>query len=95
MHDSTQSRVALTRRQFSRAALAATGLAPLRVRELFGVIRELSAGGLTIMLVEQNVASSLRLADTAHVLEAGRIVLSGSGMGLLEDASVRQAYLGL
>jgi len=70
------------------------GLAPLLVRAVFRVIRELFARGLTIILVEQNVASSLRLADTAHVLETGRIVLSGSGASLIYNPTVQQAYLG-
>jgi branched-chain amino acid transport system ATP-binding protein len=71
------------------------GLAPAIVRDVLRVIRELAASGLTIILVEQNVAASLRLAAEAHVLETGRIVLSGSGTALLNDPAVQQAYLGL
>src|SRR6202048_3318945 len=71
------------------------GLAPAIVRDVLRVIRELAASGLTIILVEQNVAASLRLAAEAHVLETGRIVLSGSGTALLNDSAVQQAYLGL
>jgi branched-chain amino acid transport system ATP-binding protein len=71
------------------------GLAPALCRELFRLIGTLSAEGHTIILVEQNVAASLRLADAAHVLENGRLVLSGSGLGLLENPRVREAYLGL
>jgi branched-chain amino acid transport system ATP-binding protein len=71
------------------------GLAPAIVREVFRVIRELASSGLTIILVEQNVAASLHLAAHAHVLETGRIVLSGTGTALLNDPGVRQAYLGL
>jgi branched-chain amino acid transport system ATP-binding protein len=71
------------------------GLAPAVVRGMFQVIRELAAAGLTIILVEQNVAASLRLADQAHVLETGRIVLSGSGTAVLENPAMQQAYLGL
>jgi branched-chain amino acid transport system ATP-binding protein len=71
------------------------GLAPAMVREVFRVIRELASSGLTIILVEQNVAASLHLAARAHVLDTGRIVLSGSGAALLNDPAVKQAYLGL
>ncbi len=71
------------------------GLAPALVQELFRTIRELAAGGMTIILVEQNVAASLKLAQRAYVLENGRIVLSGSGAALLADPAVKQAYLGL
>ena len=71
------------------------GLAPALVGEVFRTIRELHAQGMTILLVEQNVAASLQLADRACVLENGRIVLEGSGAALLEDARVKEAYLGL
>jgi branched-chain amino acid transport system ATP-binding protein len=71
------------------------GLAPALVQEVFRVIRRLHEEGLTIVLVEQNVAVSLRLAAHAYVLENGRIVLSGRGEDLLRNDSVRQAYLGL
>jgi branched-chain amino acid transport system ATP-binding protein len=71
------------------------GLAPTLVQELFRVIRELNESGLTILLVEQNVAVSLKLASRAYVLENGRITLSGTGAELLADDRVRQAYLGM
>jgi branched-chain amino acid transport system ATP-binding protein len=71
------------------------GLAPVIVHDVFRAIRQLCASGLTVILVEQNVAASLRLADAAYVLETGRIVLSGSGTALLDDPAVQQAYLGL
>jgi branched-chain amino acid transport system ATP-binding protein len=71
------------------------GLAPTIVHDVFGIVRALAADGITIILVEQNVAASLKLADHAHVLENGRIVLSGSGAALLDDPGVQQAYLGL
>ncbi len=71
------------------------GLAPAVVFEVFGVIRRLHDNGMTVLLVEQNVAASLKLADRAYVLENGRIVLAGSGAELLGDARVREAYLGL
>jgi len=71
------------------------GLAPTIVHDMFAIIRKLAADGITIILVEQNVAASLKLADQAHVLENGRIVLSGTGAALLDDPGVQQAYLGL
>ena len=71
------------------------GLAPALVQEVFRVIKRLHEEGLTIVLVEQNVAVSLKLAHRAYVLENGRIVISGRGQDLLHDDRVRQAYLGL
>jgi branched-chain amino acid transport system ATP-binding protein len=71
------------------------GLAPTVVQEVFQTIKALHGRGLTIILVEQNVAVSLRLAQSAYVLENGRIVMRGSGAELLADDRVRQAYLGL
>ena len=71
------------------------GLSPALVQELFRIIRTLAAEGMTIILVEQNVAASLRIAQTAYVLENGRVVLSGTGEALLADPAVKQAYLGL
>ncbi len=71
------------------------GLSPALVQELFRIIRALAAEGMTIILVEQNVAASLRIAQTAYVLENGRVVLSGTGQALLADPAVKQAYLGL
>ena len=71
------------------------GLAPLVAKEVLHAIHVLNARGLTILLVEQNVAVSLRISQHAYVLENGRIVMSGSGEQLLRDDRVRQAYLGL
>ena len=71
------------------------GLSPALVQELFRIIRSLAAEGMTIILVEQNVAASLRIAQSAYVLENGRVVLSGTGEALLADPAVKQAYLGL
>jgi len=71
------------------------GLAPALVQSMLATVRELNAGGLTCVLVEQNVAASLKLATHAYVLENGRITLSGSGGELLGDDRVRQAYLGM
>ncbi len=71
------------------------GLAPAVVHQVLKAIRDLNAAGLTCVLVEQNVAVSLKLASRAYVLENGRITLSGSGEQLLADDRVRQAYLGM
>jgi len=71
------------------------GLAPAVVQEMFGVIRRLNEDGMTVVLVEQNVAVSLTMAAHAYVLENGRIVLEGTGQELLNNDGVRQAYLGL
>jgi branched-chain amino acid transport system ATP-binding protein len=71
------------------------GLAPVVVQEVLHCIRLLNERGLTIVLVEQNVAVSLRISSRAYVLENGRIVMSGTGDKLLHDDRVRQAYLGL
>ncbi len=71
------------------------GLAPTVVQEVFHIIRTLNARGMTILLVEQNVAVSLKISAQAYVLENGRIVMSGTGEALLHDDRVRQAYMGL
>jgi branched-chain amino acid transport system ATP-binding protein len=71
------------------------GLAPALVQDVFRVIRRLNQEGMTILLVEQNVAVSLSLATHAYVLENGRVAMTGSGEQLLHDDGVRQAYLGL
>jgi branched-chain amino acid transport system ATP-binding protein len=71
------------------------GLAPLVVQEVLHSIRLLNQRGLTILLVEQNVAVSLKISSRAYVLENGRVVMSGTGEKLLHDDRVRQAYLGL
>jgi branched-chain amino acid transport system ATP-binding protein len=71
------------------------GLAPNVVHDVLKTIRELNIDGLTCVLVEQNVAVSLKLASRAYVLETGRITLAGSGATLLADDRVRQAYLGV
>ena len=71
------------------------GLAPAIVQDLLKTIRDLNRDGLTCVLVEQNVAVSLKLASRAYVLENGRVTLSGTGEELLADDRVRQAYLGM
>jgi len=71
------------------------GLAPLVVQEVLRIIHLLNRRGLTILLVEQNVAVSLKISNRAYVLENGRIVMSGAGAELLHNDRVRQAYMGL
>jgi len=71
------------------------GLAPTIIRDVLNTIGELNRDGITCLLVEQNVAQSLRLASRAYVLENGRVTLSGTGAELLADDRVRSAYLGL
>jgi len=71
------------------------GLAPIVVQEVLHTIRLLNQRGMTIVLVEQNVAVSLKISQRAYVLENGRVVMSGAGSELLHDDRVRQAYLGL
>jgi branched-chain amino acid transport system ATP-binding protein len=71
------------------------GLAPAIVQQVLRTIRDLNREGLTCVLVEQNVAVSLKLASRAYVLENGRVTLSGTGDELLADDRVRQAYLGM
>ena len=71
------------------------GLAPALVKALLQAIRAINQRGVTVLLVEKNVALSLKMSQRAYVLENGRIVMSGSGDELLNDSRVRQAYLGL
>ena len=71
------------------------GLAPLVVQEVLHTIRTLNAKGMTVLLVEQNVAVSLKISNHAYVLENGSIAMSGRGSDLLHDDRVRQAYLGM
>jgi len=70
------------------------GLAPLLVQQIFQTIQEINRQGTVVLLVEQNANLALRMADRAYVLEAGRIVLEGSGAELLANDAVRRAYLG-
>lgn len=70
------------------------GLSPLFVTEIFKIIKEISESGTTVLLVEQNAKKALSIADRAYVLETGKIVLSGDADKLLNDDSVKKAYLG-
>jgi branched-chain amino acid transport system ATP-binding protein len=71
------------------------GLAPVLVDQIFDVIKELNAGGTTILLVEQNALMALGIAHRAYVLQTGKIVLSGKASDVAQDESVRKAYLGI
>ena len=70
------------------------GLSPLLVQQMFDIIRDIAKHGVTVLLVEQNVFKTLRLANRGYVLENGSIVLAGTGEQLLSDPHVKQAYLG-
>ena len=70
------------------------GLAPIIVRGIFDIIREIHRQGITILLIEQNANMALQTADTAYVMETGRITLTGAGRELLNNDAVRAAYLG-
>ena len=70
------------------------GLSPILVEEIFKIIRDISAGGTTVLLVEQNAKKALAVADRAYVLETGRIVLSGNAKEMMNDDSIKKAYLG-
>lgn len=70
------------------------GLSPILVEEIFHIIREISAGGTTVLLVEQNAKKALSIADRAYVLETGNIVLSGDAKEMMNNESIKKAYLG-
>jgi branched-chain amino acid transport system ATP-binding protein len=70
------------------------GLAPLIVKQIFDIVREINSTGVTVLIVEQNAAQALALANRGYVLETGELVLSGTGRELLADDRVRAAYLG-
>lgn len=70
------------------------GLAPLVVKSIFEIIKEINKEGITVLLIEQNANMALQAADTAYVLETGRITMTGSGHELLLDERVKEAYLG-
>ena len=94
-----QQMLALGRALMSRPRLLlldepSLGLAPLLVKEVFHVIAELNGHGVTVLLVEQNAAQALKIADYAYVLETGRLVLEGTGQDLLAHPRLQDAYLG-
>ncbi len=71
------------------------GLGPKLVSEIFRIVEEINANGVTILLVEQNVHEALQISHRAYVLQTGRVVLEGEGKDLLKSDLVRQAYLGM
>ncbi|MFN8484157.1 MAG: ABC transporter ATP-binding protein [Anaerolineae bacterium] len=94
-----QQMLAIARALMSRPRLLlldepSLGLAPLVVREIIAIIRELHAAGVTILLVEQNASLALQNADRGYVLEAGRVLVEGVASDLLVDERVKKAYLG-
>lgn len=70
------------------------GLAPLVVQDIFKIIQEINSEGVTILLIEQNANMALRIANKAYVLETGKITMEGTGKELLENESIKEAYLG-
>lgn len=94
-----QQMLALARALMSRPKLImmdepSLGLAPLVIKEIFNIIREINSKGVTVLLVEQNANMALKVADLAYVLETGNIKMKGTGMELLENPEIREAYLG-
>jgi branched-chain amino acid transport system ATP-binding protein len=70
------------------------GLSPLVVNDMFAAIRRIAADGMTILLVEQNVATALQIAQRVYVLEEGRVVAEGAPEAMMSRAEIRRAYLG-
>lgn len=70
------------------------GLAPIIVKELFGIIKKINEEGMTVLLIEQNANAALKIADIGYIMETGRITLSGSGQELLNNDDIKKAYLG-
>jgi len=71
------------------------GLSPVLVSQIFDIVKEINARGVTVLLIEQNVAKTLSMCDRAYVLENGRIVMEGMGKELLDNAHIKEAYLGI
>ncbi len=95
-----QQMLAMARALMSRPRLLlldepSMGLSPVLVMEIFAIIEELKEQGVTIFLVEQNATAALRVADRGYVMETGKITLTGSGENLLNDETVKAAYLGI
>jgi branched-chain amino acid transport system ATP-binding protein len=94
-----QQMLAIARALMSRPRLLlldepSLGLAPAMVATVFRVVDEIRRQGVTVLMVEQNAALALRMADRGYVMEGGRVVLEGKGQDLLDNADVRKAYLG-
>jgi branched-chain amino acid transport system ATP-binding protein len=100
MSGGEQQMLAIGRALMSRPKLLmldepSMGLAPMLIQQIFDIITEISQQGTTILVVEQNAKQALSRSDRAYVLETGNIVKSGTGTELLDDPSVREAYLGV
>ena len=94
-----QQMLAIARAMMSKPRLLmldepSMGLAPILVEQIFDIIKELHAAGVTILLVEQNAQMALSIADRAYVLETGKVTMSGKADDLLHNDAVRKAYLG-
>ena len=87
-------RALMSRPRISLMDEPSMGLSPIFVNEIFDIIQEVSKGGTTVLLVEQNAKKALSIADRAYVLETGKITLSGDAKELMNDESVKKAYLG-
>ena len=70
------------------------GLAPLVIKDIFAIIKEIKAAGVNVLLIEQNAKAALEISDYAYVMETGTITMSGVGKELLNDERVKKAYLG-
>ena len=70
------------------------GLAPLVVKDIFSIIRRINESGTTVLLIEQNANAALKIANRGYVMQTGNVTMTGTGMELLNDQSVREAYLG-
>ena len=70
------------------------GLAPIIVKELFGIIKKINEEGMTVLLIEQNANAALKIADIGYIMETGRITLKGTGKELLNNEEIKKAYLG-
>jgi branched-chain amino acid transport system ATP-binding protein len=95
-----QQMVAIGRGLMARPSLMmfdepSLGLAPILVREIFGVITRIRSEGTTVLIVEQNVKQTLAIADRAYVLESGKVTMQGTGRDLLTNEHVKTAYLGV
>ena len=100
MSGGEQQMLAIGRALMSRPKLLmldepSMGLAPMLIQQIFDIITEISQQGTTILVVEQNAKQALTRSDRAYVLETGNIVKTGTGADLLDDPSVREAYLGV
>ncbi|MEO5664815.1 MAG: ABC transporter ATP-binding protein [Nocardioides sp.] len=100
MSGGEQQMLAIGRSLMSRPKLLlldepSMGLAPMLIQQIFNIISEIAEQGTTILVVEQNAKQALSRADRAYVLETGKIVKTGTGVQLLDDPSVREAYLGV